>query len=574
MSDATIVHVLRRHAEQRGGERAFEFLHGGAAALRQLGFAHLDRLAGAVAGWLARDRDRAPVLLVFEPGLEFVVAFLGCLAAGRPAVPVRPPRCADDVAWLRRVQAKVGAGRLLVDATSHGPLAALGADVLDWLGDDAAVDDHGQARPGDWPSADATAFVQFTSGSTGDPRGVIVRHANLVDNQRVIAAAFGHDQATTVVGWLPHYHDMGLIGNVLQPLFLGRPCALMAPTTFLQRPIRWLRAIAERRAVTSGGPNFAFQHCVRAIGERDLAAVPKLDLSGWRLAFVGAEPVRAATMAAFAERFAPFGFAAGALYPCYGLAEATLMLTGGRAGGGVARVALDREGLAAGRATPAAAGDAAEVVGCGHARGDNAVRIVDPEDRTPVPDAHVGEIWATGPSIAAGYFCDATATEQRFGGRLRDDDGTRYLRTGDLGFVRDGQLFVTGRLGSRLVLNGRKLYPQDIEDVLVALHPAFRPCGAAAFCVDTAVGARLVVVQEVRGAAIASLDPEAVLTAARGVVSARFGVRLDDLVPTTDALPRTSSGKIRHHEARRRYLAEGFARAMPTAPANDGERDG
>lgn len=567
----SIVRTLREHAERRGDDEAFEFLHGPTtSSLRRLSFAQLDRLAAAVAGWFLADGTAGPVVLAYEPGLEFIVAFLGCLAAGRPAVPVRPPRQANDLAALERVVAKVGAECLLLDAVVHDRLVQVGASpellararMLDWIGDAAAIDELAQRRP-DAPDGAVVAFVQFTSGSTGDPKGVVVSHANIVANQRVIQAAFGHDEHSTVVGWLPHYHDMGLIGNVLQPVFLGRPCRLMAPTTFLQRPLRWLQAIAASRHVTSGGPNFAFQHCVQAIPDRELEREPRLDLAGWRLAFVGAEPVRPATMAAFVAKFAPFGLRAGALYPCYGLAEATLMLTGGEVGAGVRSVTLHRGELEVGRAREVAGGasEATAVVGCGRPRGEHRIRIVEPRLHTVVPEREVGEIWARGPSIAAGYFGDETATAQRFGGELGGDaGGERWLRTGDLGFLRDGELFVTGRLDARIIMNGRKLYPQEIEDCLADLHPSFRRGGAAAFVVATATGHDLVLVQEVRGQALAELAPERVLGAARARIIDRFGVRLADLVLTLDSVMRTSSGKIRHHQNREHYLAGGFRR--------------
>ncbi|MCU0865531.1 MAG: fatty acyl-AMP ligase [Planctomycetes bacterium] len=574
----SIVRTLREHAERRGEHEAFEFLHGpAAAALRRLSFAQLDRLAAAVAGWLVHDRGASgPVVLAYEPGLEFVIAFLGCLAAGRPAVPVRPPRQAAELAAFVRVVHKVGAERLLLDAVVHERLVQLGAGpellarvrTLDWLGDMAAVDDLARARP-DAAGGASVAFVQFTSGSTGDPKGVMVSHANIVANQRVIAAAFGHDERTTVVGWLPHYHDMGLIGNVLQPVFLGRPCRLMAPTTFLQRPLRWLQAIGEATHVTSGGPNFAFQHCVQTIADRELERAPRLDLSGWRLAFVGAEPVRTATMAAFVAKFAPYGMRAGALYPCYGLAEATLMLTGGDAGVGVRSATIDRDALEDGRVHELGAAESAAtaVVACGRARGEHRIRIVEPHSQGMLPELQVGEVWASGPSIAAGYFDDAAATAQRFGGVLAGDaSGERWLRTGDLGFLRDGELFVTGRLDARIVLNGRKLYPHELEDCIADLHPSFRRGGAAAFAVATATGADLVLVQEVRGRT-AELAPERVLATARARVVERFGVRLADLVLTTDSILRTSSGKVRHHANRAHYLAGGFRRVTAAVEA-------
>ena len=594
------------HAESRGDELAFSFLYGREGALSQLTFGELERLAFAVAGTLQRQGGRSGasvpgspsfgasstrgsaenecVVLLFEPGLEFVVAFLGCLLAGRPAVPLRPPRTDLDLGWLQEVATKVHASCILVDAAAHARCIQAGASqqllqsmhVLDWLQDAAAVEQHAALRPTSMPAAAQTAFVQFTSGSTGSPKGVVVQHAHVLDNQRVISSAFGHGQHTTVVGWLPHYHDMGLIGNILQPLFLGRPCHLMSPTTFLQRPMRWLRAISEHEHVTSGGPNFAYQHCLTSISDKALAEEPRLDLSSWQLAFVGAEPIRANTMREFRDRFAPFAFSRGALYPCYGLAETTLMLAGGEVGDGVRTLVIDRTELDRGRARPTSERNpnAVEVVACGMTHGDNEVVVVDPETKGELPEEHVGEIWARGPSVASGYFEDRPSTERRFEAELKpghdpvgcfgaghvDPVGDGFLRTGDLGFLRNGQLFITGRLKSLIILNGRNFYPHDFESVVQGLHPSFRIGGCAVFSVPAASGEALVAVQEVRGSAKSSLDPADALRMARRKISAQFGVRLSDLVLTSDSLLRTSSGKVRYHDNQKRYCEHGFRR--------------
>jgi acyl-CoA synthetase (AMP-forming)/AMP-acid ligase II len=573
------VHRLRRHAVARGGATAFRLLHGPSGALSQLSFGQLDRLVDAAAAWLRFEQGEGVtgqrVVLLFEPGLEFVVAFLACMRAGCVAVPLRPPRTDVEHASLQGIVRKVDARLLLVDAATRARGVHRGVcdeagcrlRVLDWLQDASAVATILACCDAEDADGSDDAFLQFTSGSTGDPKGVVVRHDHILANQQVIEAAFGHDQRTTTVSWLPHFHDMGLIGTILQPLYLGRPCHLMAPATFLQRPLRWLRAIADAGCVTSGGPNFAFQHCVTSITDRELENGPPLDLSGWRLAFVGAEPVRAETMRRFVERFARFGFDAGALYPCYGLAESTLMVTGGDAGQGVRARLLDRAVLDQGRVQPAEAGEGSvEVVSCGRVRGEQQVVVVDPDRRVALPDGEVGELWVRGPSVAAGYYQDEAATRERFAATLRGDDPARYLRTGDLGFVQNGELFVTGRLGSRIILNGRKFYPQDVEAGIAALHPSFRAGGTAAFAVATETGANLVIVQEVRGRQARDLDAKAVLRAARAQISSRFGVRLHDLVLTRDSLLRTSSGKLRHAHNRQCYLGGGFRRLATSPP--------
>ncbi|MGH9362673.1 MAG: fatty acyl-AMP ligase, partial [Thermoanaerobaculia bacterium] len=323
----------------------------------------------------------------------------------------------------------------------------------------------------------------------------MVTHGNLLHNEAMIAAAFGQSASSVIVGWLPLYHDMGLIGNVLQPLFVGATCILMSPTDFLQQPWRWLDAISRYRASTSGGPNFAYELCVQKIGAEQRAG---LDLSSWEVAFNGAEPVRHDTMERFARAFSPCGFRREAFYPCYGLAEATLFVSGGGKGRAPLVMAVESPALERHQVAPAApeSPSGRALVGCGRPWMGQEVAIVDPESHRRCAPGQVGEIWVAGPSVAAGYWRQPEATEQDFRARLADTGEGPFLRTGDLGFVHAGELFVAGRLKDLIILRGRNLYPQDIERTAEGSHPALRPGCGAAFSVDVEGEERLVVVQE------------------------------------------------------------------------------
>src|SRR6185369_3048198 len=347
--------------------------------------------------------------------------------------------------------------------------------------------------------------------------------------------AFGQTPESVVVGWLPLFHDMGLIGNVLQPCFVGADCVLMSPAAFLQKPARWLQAIHRFRGTTSGGPNFAYDLCARSVGPEVRAG---LDLSSWSVAFNGAEPVRAETLRRFAEAFAPCGFRRSAFVPCYGLAEATLLVTAARG----------------------AADDSP--VSCGALPSDGEVLVVDPEAGIPSAGEAVGEIWVAGPSVATGYWNRPEETRETFGAVLRDGRGhhLRYLRTGDLGFVRDGELVVTGRLKDLIILRGRNLYPQDVELTAEQAHPALRAGGGAAFSVDEQGEERLVVVFEV-GREVGRHPGElsTIADAIRRAVAEEHGVRVAGVaLVRTGTIPKTSSGKIRRRECRARHLDGGL----------------
>ncbi|MES1244335.1 MAG: amino acid adenylation domain-containing protein, partial [Acidobacteriota bacterium] len=505
----------------------------------------------------------------YPPGLDFVAAFFGCLYAGAVAVPAYPPRSARGQPRLRSIAADCGASAVLTTSTvaSRESLVERVPELSGarWL----ATDDLDEST-GSWQEPHLTgtdpAFLQYTSGSTAEPKGVVVTHGNLVHNEEVIRRSFGQSESSVVVGWLPLYHDMGLIGNVLQPLWCGGEAILMSPLAFLQRPRRWLEAISRYRATTSGGPNFSYDLCLRKIKEADRQG---LDLSSWRVAFSGAEPVRSATMERFAEAFAPYGFRREAFYPCYGLAEATLFVTGGDPGEPFHARPLDPEALAENRVSVDPEGR--ELVSCGRPAADPAQRllIVDPSDLAMgavCPPDRIGEVWISGPGVAAGYWNRPEETARSFGARLADGDGP-FLRTGDLGFVMDGELFVAGRLKDLIILRGRNLYPQDVELTAERSHPALRPGCGAAFGVERDGEERLVVVQEVESAE----GLEAMAGAIRQAVAEEHEAAVDDVVLVRrNTVPKTSSGKIQRRACRALYLSGSLSPLQTPKPERQG----
>jgi len=556
---ATLASLLRSRAAELGEKTAFVFLADGEAEGGRLTYAELDGRARAIASVLRESLapgDR--VLLLYPPGLEFIAAFFGCLYAGVIAVPAYPPRLNDrSQARLRAIardaepRAALTTGAILHAATAEGSgfLARVPAlAAVRWIATDAL---EGSAAEIPEPDPASVAFLQYTSGSTSTPKGVMVTHANLLHNERMIGEAFRQDESSVVVGWLPLYHDMGLIGNVLQPLYAGGSCVLMAPVAFLQKPLRWLQAIDRWRGTTSGGPNFAYELCLRKIGDTEKAG---LDLSSWSLAYNGAEPVRAETLERFAEAFATCGFRPEAFFPCYGLAEATLFVSGGVAGA-VPRVArVDAAALERNEARPAVR-DAEErrLVSCGPVWSEQRIAVVDPESGEELPAGRVGEIWIAGPSVARGYWRNPEATEHEFHARLDTGEGP-FLRTGDLGFVRDGELYVTGRIKDLVIIRGRNHYPQDVELTAERSHPDLRPGCGAAFSVEVGGEERLVLVQEVERRRREGF--EEIAEAVRRAVAEEHEVQVHDVVlMRVGTVPKTSSGKIQRRASRSLYLA-------------------
>ena len=558
----TLVDLLRLRGEADGDGLAYTFLEDGEREAGRRTFGELDGRAKAVAAVLQRRGDVGDrALLVYPPGLEYVEAFFGCLYAGLVPVPVYPPRPNRSVRRLRSILSDSGAALLLstTDVLDDRRFEALGSlpRAVEWIRTDTVDDPAGDSWQAPGVDGEDLALLQYTSGATAAPKGVMVSHANLLANERMIQRALGHDESSTFASWLPIYHDMGLIGNLLQPLYVGASCVFMSPTAFLQKPARWLRAIGDYRARTSGAPNFAYDLCVERIGPEEREA---LDLSSWRVAYNGSEPVRAGTLERFATAFAPAGFRREAFWPCYGLAEATLLVSGGapnraprvrRFGEG----ALDPAGPDSGDAS---AGPARRLVSCGGAVDGVEIAVVDPETRTGSGEGRVGEIWVRGASVAQGYWNRPVASEASFSVRRRDTGEGPYLRTGDLGLLLDGELFLTGRLKDLVIIRGKNHYPRDIEDTVEGCHEALRSGGAVACGVEDGGAERLVIFAEVERRHYRNLDPGAVLGAIRSAVAEEHELAVHAVfLLKPGRLPRTSCGKKQRHACRRWFRAGG-----------------
>ena len=552
----SMVAMLARHAAVLGPREAISMLDRQGRIAATDSYQALDEAARRIAAALrAEGLAGQPVLLAMEPGLDFVRCFLGCLYAGVYAVPV-------PAVWRRQAEARLLA--ILEDARPVAMLCSEGMEEAPGLPRRLTPAALLAAAPGGTvagPAPEAPAFIQYSSGSTGDPKGIVVTHGNIMANQAMIRRAFRHDAETRVVSWLPVHHDMGLIGSILQPLHLGGACLLMSPLSFLQRPARWLRAIAEHRATTSGAPNFAYEMCVRHVTP---AEAEGLDLSSWRLAFCGSEPVRPETMRRFAARFAPHGFAAGALYPCYGLAEATLFVAGGMAGSGLATAAFRREGIAE---LAADAGRMREITGCGHAWEDGACTILDGAGAA-LPEGSIGEIAVAGSHVTPGLWDAATGGVRPHEGRLLHRAGRSWLRTGDAGCIRDGQLHVVGRLKDIIILRGANIHAEDVERSVIE-HPAAGCFAAvAAFAIEIDRQEEIALACELdRGA---RAPDAATLEALSRHVAKAHGVRPAVLaIARAGALPRTTSGKVQRGRTRAAFL-DGRLRMVEPPAAADG----
>lgn len=559
----TLVSLLRERAAMHPERAAYVFLADGETEEASLTYGELDRRARAIAAWLrplAKSGDR--VLLLYPPGLDYIAAFFGCLYAGTVAVPAYPPRRNRNVLRLQTVVADAEASVALTTSSILTRIAPSFSQnpylqPLRWL----TIESVEEGAEDDWQepavSGDSLAFLQYTSGSTSAPKGVMLSHRNLLHNQRMIQTAFRQTEDSMIVGWLPLYHDMGLIGNVLQPLYVGARCALMSPVSFLQQPFRWLHAVSKYRATTSGGPNFAYDLCVRKITEEQRAS---LDLSGWSVAFNGAEPVRSETIEQFSATFASCGFRREAFYPCYGLAEATLLVSG-RAKLREPKIKSVEARSLEKNVVVESKDDAEEVrrlVGCGGPLLEQRILVVDSETSTPAPRGHVGEIWVSGPSVAEGYWRRDEETEETFGARLADTGEGPFLRTGDLGFLDGDELYVTGRLKDLVIIRGRNHYPQDIEATVQHCHEALQKGAGAAFSVEVGGEERLVIVQEVNQRE--RLDWEDLIEKIRQALAEEHEVQAHAVVLIkTGSVPKTSSGKIQRFAARAAFLEKSLA---------------
>lgn len=553
-----IVDVLDHWARQRPHQVAF-YASDGDGGEEQITYAELQRACrGIAAEMLRRGLAGHRALLMFPPGLDFVKAFYACMCAGVVAVPAFTPRRNRNVQRLQAISDDAEASVALTVADVRDRTVGMldetpNLQTLDWL----AVDEIPPEHIEDWTppqlASDQLAVLQYTSGSTGTPKGVMLSHGNIMYNVMAIVYSFETTQTGLGITWLPTYHDMGLVGGVLKPLYFGRPNVLMSPMAFLQKPVRWLRAITKYRATVSGGPNFAFDLCAQKITDEEMEG---LDLRSWQVAFNGAEPIRPATLHDFCRRFAPVGFREEAFFPCYGMAETTLIVTGAYMKRSPTIGHYDGKALDEHRVIPVPAGHENErlLVGCGRVLPDEEVLIVEPETCVPLPEHQVGEIWIRSPSVGQGYWRKDEETRETFRAQLADPARQEYfLRTGDLGFLGDGELYVTGRLKDLIIVRGVNRYPQDIERTVEQADNRLQAGAVGAFAVDTGNHERLVIVAETERRR--QKDWSDVIDKVRRRVTAEHELPPDGVVLVRfGSIPKTSSGKIQRSACREAFL--------------------
>lgn len=544
------------------------FLHedGGVEAL--CGRDLIDRTEALAAGLQSISKPGDRILLAYPAGPEFIVGFLACQRASLIPVPVSYPKPRRPISRYRRIATDSQAALALTNQAMLEVIDPRTLEGVAWYSEQSWSADPETLQPALPPgSGDQTVFLQYTSGSTSDPKGVMVTHNNLMANLQAIREGFQIDlldaEHRVVCGWLPAYHDMGLVGLILAALYHDGHAVMMSPSSFVQRPSRWLRAISDYRAAVTVAPCFGYDWAAEKIQDADLEGV---DLSCLNLAACGAEPIFDPVLRRFSKRFEPLGFHHQAFYPCYGLAESTLMVTGTDRGGRDATVdgvehlpgpvtqVISRQGLRESRAIePASPSDEQLVISSGLMAKDTLVVIADPNTAEPLPENAVGEIRVHSPSVAAGYWNHHELTEEVFHTRLSGDK-RRFLRTGDLGFLREGQLYVTGRLKDTIIIAGQNHYPQDIERSVTVSHPKLQGFAGAAFAVNGEQGERLVMVHEIARGATAD-DHQEIIRAIRMAIARSHELAVDEVVLIRPAaLPRTSSGKVQRNLCRTLFL--------------------
>ncbi len=558
---STLVDLARFRKEADPEKTCYIFLEDGEDQEIRINYRDFDEKVRARAAILQSryaPGDRA--ILLYPAGLEFVLAFFSCLYAGIIAVPTYPPNFTKITRTMPRFLS------IIADANPKAVLSTNEiirlfkplienqeiVNELDWLATGQVLDDQAESWVMPDIISDSLAFLQYTSGATSTPKGVMVSHKNVLYNSQMIKEAFENSSKDTAFSWLPAYHDMGLIGGIIHPIYIGATGILMSPLHFLQRPFRWLRAISNYKVTVSGSPNFGYEWCLKRVKSSQRES---LDLSSWRLAYNGAEPVRAETLNYFSETFADCGFQPETFYPCYGLAEATLFVSGGQSKSAPTIIEMNRHELLKDYQKYDAGGESvANYVSCGVNWLGQEINIVDPESRQECQPGKVGEVWVSGPNIAQGYWQNPKTTGETFQAYIADTGKGPFMRTGDLGFMKDNELYIAGRMKDLIIIDGLNHYPQDIELTVEKSHPGIREGFAVAFSIDEGGSERLVIVSEFRQRYKDTV--EEAKKAIRKAVSEEHEVAVHDIVfIKMRTLSKTASGKHQRHLCKAEYLA-------------------
>jgi acyl-CoA synthetase (AMP-forming)/AMP-acid ligase II/acyl carrier protein len=555
---SNLVDLLRYRALHQPNQNAFTYLEDEEGLESTLTYQQLDAKARSIAVYLQNiSTPGERVLLLYPPGLDYIAAFFGCLYAELIAIPLYPPRNNRNMSRIQSImedsQAQIALtnNKCLINVQTlfnHAP----DLKKLQWLATDQIDENLAEQWESKSVRSVSIAYLQYTSGSTSTPKGVMISHENALENSAEIAISWRTGTDSILLSWLPHFHDFGQVYGVIQPIYNGFPCIFMSPSSFTQRPIRWLKAISDYKATHSGAPNFAYDLCVEKIKPEQRE---NLDLSSWEVTVNGAETVRMQTLEKFYQVFAPYGFRWSTFYPSYGLAEATLGVSGGK--NPLTILTVQADSLAKNVIVEALLDEhrVKKLVGCGNTVLNANVVIVDPESLTQSPSGQVGEIWISGPSIAQGYWGRPEETQRTFGAYLTDNGEGPFLRTGDLGFLKDGELFITGRIKDLIVIRGSNHYPQDIELTVEQSHPSLRSGYSATFAIDENDQERLVIVCEIERTYLRKLDGDEVIRAILQAVSKEHELEVYAvLLLKTGSIPKTSSGKIQRQACRTQFL--------------------
>jgi acyl-CoA synthetase (AMP-forming)/AMP-acid ligase II len=563
---STLIDLLHYRALTQPEQKAFTFLQNGEIEAGSLTYQELDQQARAIAVQLQKmGASQERVLLLYPTGLEFISAFWGCLYAGSVAIPAPMPDPIRMKRALPRLEALIKDARalfVLTPARNYSQLREMSLQfseefkTVNWIISDQIPYQLAQNWQQPDLNGDSLAYLQYTSGSTSTPKGVMVTHGNLMHHCAYLQEAWGYSPESVAATWVPHFHDYGLVDGLIQPLYVGIQCYLMSPVAFYMRPIRWLQAISQYRVTHSQGPNFAYEHCLNRSKPEEYRT---LDLGSWQTASNGAEPIRPETIERFIATFEPYGFRQEALYPAYGMAEATLLIATKRHGEAPAVLTVLADALEKNRIVVSSIEQEKGVrslVSCGPPIGEFKAVIANPETLTQCQPSEVGEIWVSDPSVTAGYWNRDEQTKQTFCAYLADSGEGPFLRTGDLGFLQEGELFITGRIKDVIIIRGRNHYPQDIELTVEKSHPALRPSHGAAFGLAIKGEERVIVVQEVERSYQRRLDVEEVVGNMREAVRDEHELQLYTVILIkAGSIPKTSSGKIQRSTCRSQFLA-------------------
>jgi acyl-CoA synthetase (AMP-forming)/AMP-acid ligase II len=563
---STLIDILQYRALNQSDQKAYTFLQNGEKEIDSLSYKELDEKARAIAVELQKQGGSSQrALLLYPPGLEFIAAFFGCLYAGVVAIPAPPPdpiRLKRTLPRLKAIIQDAQASLILTDFQRHSQLKETTSEFssafqsINWIVSEEIPSELAQEWQKPDINSNTLAYLQYTSGSTSTPKGVMLTHKNLIYHCAYIKQAWGYTSDSIATTWVPHFHDYGLVDGLIQPLYSGIPCYLISPIAFYMRPIRWLQTISRYRVTHTQGPNFAYEHCLRRITPEQRAT---LDLSSLRTASNGAEPVRQETVENFIATFEPYGFRRDALYPAYGLAEATLLVSTKKHGEAPGIFKVEAEALERNRVVAVSQESKDKgiktVVSCGPPICGMKVAIVNPDTLTKCQPDAVGEIWVCDPSMAVGYWNRPEETERTFRAYLADSGEGPFMRTGDLGFLQNGELFITGRIKDVIIIRGRNHYPQDIELTVEQSHPSLRYGHGAAFAVDIKGEERLVVVQEVERSYQKHLDMDEVVGNIREAVRDEHDIQVYSVVLIrAGSISKTSSGKIQRSACRVKFL--------------------